>query len=68
MIDIVCPLCGLGNLTERGRPPTNTGAHNQLVIGLVDSICDRCGETIVTPEQSRINKRIIIDARNRQQR
>ena len=32
------------------------------VFGLLHSICDYCAEWIVTPEQSRYNKRIILSS------
>lgn len=47
-----CPICDIGELNEEFH-------ETNEIVGLVHSICDYCGEWIVTPEQSRHNKKLI---------
>ena len=50
-----CPICGKGELVMESH-------ETDGVFGLLHSICDYCAEWIVTPEQSRYNKRIILSS------
>ena len=59
-----CPLCGEGHLRE--LTPARRDERDGVVVeipGLRHSLCDHCGEAITTPEQSRHNKRAVIEAR-----
>lgn len=59
-----CPMCEKGRLVEHAhdrRKGVDGFAFD--VYGLAHSICDYCGEYIVTSDQSRQNKRIVIAAR-----
>ncbi len=51
---MICPICGKGELI-----PT----FHKLgeIVGLIHSMCDYCEEWIVTPEQSRHNKNLIVN-------
>lgn len=60
------PLCGQGRLREQTH--ARRDERDGVVVetpGLRYSLCDHCGETITTPEQSRHNKRALIEARGR---
>jgi HTH-type transcriptional regulator/antitoxin MqsA len=62
----LCPLCGEGHLVEHTHDRNgDIDGFRYVVRGLRHSLCDHCGETITTPEQSRHNKRVIIEARDR---
>jgi len=59
------PLCGEGRLVEHAHErDCNIEDHTYVVSGLRHSLCSHCGEDITTPDQSRHNKRTIIEARN----
>lgn len=61
---VLCPLCGEGHLTEQTHDrASDIDGFRFVVRGLRHSLCDHCGETITTPEQSRHNKRAMIRAR-----
>lgn len=61
---MLCPLCGEGQLIEHShRRDFEFDGQGYLVSGLRHSSCSHCGEDITTPEQSRHNKRAIIEAR-----
>jgi HTH-type transcriptional regulator/antitoxin MqsA len=63
---ILCPLCGKGSLCEETDVRNaDIDGFQYVVHGLRHSFCDHCGETITTPEQSRHNKRMIVEARDR---
>jgi len=60
---ILCPLCGEGQLVEQTHERhAEIDGHAYVVSGLLHSLCSHCGEYITTPEQSRHNKRTIIDS------
>lgn len=62
---ILCPLCGEGRLVEHTHERhLDVDGHAYVVSGLRHSLCSHCGEDITTPEQSRYNKRTIIEARH----
>lgn len=48
-----CPICGKGELVMESH-------ETDGVNGLLHSICDYCAEWIVTPEQSRYNKKVLL--------
>lgn len=63
---ILCPVCGEGHLVEHTHArDAELEGYSYVVKGLRHSLCDHCGEDITTPDQSRYNKRAIIEARNR---
>lgn len=52
-INTICPICGYGDLVEY--------THQYSDITLLHSICNYCEEWVTTPEQSRENKKRIMD-------
>ena len=63
---VLCPLCGEGHLAEHTHDRDgDIDGFRYTVHGLRHSLCNHCGETITTPEQSRHNKRALIEARGR---
>lgn len=64
-----CPLCGVGRLIEHSHERQNeTDGYEFVVRGLLHSVCSDCGERVTTPDQTRHNKRILIDARAQAER
>lgn len=62
----VCPVCGEGELVEyQHEHSTDIDGYGFVVRGLRHSLCTQCHERVVTPEQSRHNKRTMIEARAR---
>lgn len=62
----LCPLCDTGQLHEHTHECQEMIDGYKVVIpGLRHSICDHCAEYITTPTQSRHNKRVLIEARQR---
>ncbi|AUB85700.1 type II toxin-antitoxin system MqsA family antitoxin [Candidatus Thiodictyon syntrophicum] len=60
----LCPMCDEGQLIEHTHDRQDEiDGYGFTIRGLVHSLCDHCGEYIVAPEQSRQNKRTIIEAR-----
>jgi HTH-type transcriptional regulator/antitoxin MqsA len=63
---ILCPMCGEGQLVEHTHERHyKIEGLAYVVSGLRHSLCSHCGEDITTPDQSRHNKRVIIEARDR---
>lgn len=60
----ICPLCGVGRLVQHAHERHNETDGNEFVVrGLLHSVCSDCGERVMTPDQTRHNKRILIGAR-----
>ena len=60
----ICPLCEVGRLVEHFHERHNeTDGYKFVVRGLLHSGCTDCGEGVTTADQTRHNKRILIDAR-----
>lgn len=61
----LCPICGEGHLIEHTHDlEAELEGYSYVINGLLHSICDHCDEYIITPDQSRHNKRMIIAARD----
>ncbi len=64
--DDICPLCDHGKLVERERSrDLEIDGFAYQVRELKSSECSECGGVVTTPEQSRQNKRTMIEARAR---
>lgn len=62
--DDICPLCDHGKLVERERSrDLEIDGFAYQVRGLKSSECSDCGGVVTTLEQSRHNKRTMIEAR-----
>lgn len=62
----LCPLCAAGQLIEHTHErQEEIDGHAIVISGLLHSLCTHCGEYITTPNQSRHNKRVLIEARQR---
>jgi YgiT-type zinc finger domain-containing protein len=62
---MLCPLCGVGQLTEHTHEHQITvDDHVLIATGLTHYICAHCNECIVDATQSRHNKLRIRSAKN----
>ncbi|MDH5572755.1 MAG: type II toxin-antitoxin system MqsA family antitoxin [Gammaproteobacteria bacterium] len=62
----VCPVCAEGNLhTVVSTKEIEYGDSLITVDGLLHSVCEVCGAEVTGLEESRVNKRLIIEARKR---
>ena len=57
----LCVVCGYGRFVE--TPHVSLREPGPPVEGLLHMVCSHCKEWVVTPEQSRHNKRLLIAAR-----
>ena len=57
----LCVVCGYGRFVE--TPHTGINSRMIPVEGLLHMVCSHCQEWVVTPEQSRHNKRLLVAAR-----
>lgn len=61
-----CPICGEGNLlTRKHQRDSELDGYKFVVSSLLHSVCDHCGERVTTPDQSRHNKKVLVDSRAR---
>lgn len=59
-----CPLCGEGVLVQHEHDrESEIDGYKFVIRGLLHSVCDHCHERVVTPDQSRHNKRVVVEAR-----
>ena len=57
-----CPICAKGHLTQKKESDdVKFGDERVIVDGLLFSICDACGSEVTSPEESRHNKRLILE-------
>lgn len=60
----ICPVCGEGNLAQKELSEiVEYNGSSVEVDGFLCSVCDSCGTEVSSPEQSRHNKRLVLDTR-----
>ena len=64
MKNLICPVCAEGSLANKVSTENVEYRDTLLVVsGLSSSVCDACGAEVTGLEDSRANKRLIIEAR-----
>ncbi|WP_082708462.1 type II toxin-antitoxin system MqsA family antitoxin [Thiobacillus denitrificans] len=59
-----CPVCGEGALVQHIHDrDSEIDGYKFVIHGLLYSVCDHCHERVTTPELSRQNKKVVIEAR-----
>lgn len=64
MKNSICPVCAEGSLLNKiSTERVEYGDSLLTVEGVSSSVCDACGAEVTSLDQSRVNKRLIIEAR-----